>query len=118
MIGGASFFAIDSGRATGAGDDNWSFADFAVLYRTDAQAGALCEAFDRSGMPYQKHSHTPLTEEPAVRTLLQELGDTEEDTPLPAALLAAAERLAQRGDALGDPTMAIALLRLTALAGA
>ena len=118
LIGGHSFFSIDSGRAKPAAQSNWSFADFAVLYRTDAQAGALCEAFDRSGMPYQKHSHAPLTEEPAVRTLLQELGDTEEDTPLPAALRAAAERLAQRGDALGDPTMAIALLRLTALAGA
>jgi DNA helicase-2/ATP-dependent DNA helicase PcrA len=118
LIGGHSFFSIDSGRAKPAAQSNWSFADFAVLYRTDAQAGALCEAFDRSGMPYQKHSHTPLTEEPAVRTLLQELDDAEEGTMLPAALRAAAERLAQRGDALGDPTMAIALLRLTALAGA
>jgi DNA helicase II / ATP-dependent DNA helicase PcrA len=118
LIGGHSFFSIDSGRAKPAAQSSWSFADFAVLYRTDAQAGALCEAFDRSGMPYQKHSHTPLTEEPAVRTLLQELDDAEEGTMLPAALRAAAERLALRGDALGDPTMAIALLRLTALAGA
>ena len=36
-IGGASFFAIDSGRASGL-EAALSFADFAVLYRTDAQA--------------------------------------------------------------------------------
>ena len=40
MIGGHSFFSIDSGRATGAGEAGLSFADIAVLYRTDAQSAA------------------------------------------------------------------------------
>jgi DNA helicase-2/ATP-dependent DNA helicase PcrA len=52
MIGGHSFFSIDSGRASGAG--GYSFADFAVLYRTDAQSEPLIEALDRAGIPYQK----------------------------------------------------------------
>ena len=52
------------------------------------------------GIPYQKSSHTPLMELPAVRALLQELGDGSEDTMLPDALRAAAERLAERDDAI------------------
>ena len=114
MIGGHSFFSIDSGRATPASPSNRSFADFAVLYRTDAQSTALCEAFDRSGMPFQKHSHAPLADDPAVRALLQELGDEGDDATLPDALRAAAQRLAQRGDAPAGVTMA--LPRLIALA--
>src|SRR5262249_30048754 len=72
LMGGHSFFSIDSGRAAGARGD-LSFADFAVLYRTDAQAAALCEAFARSGIPFRKHSHTPLTARPEVLALLQEV---------------------------------------------
>ena len=117
MVGGHSFFSIDSGRATPSMQGNWSFADFAVLYRTDAQTGALCEAFDRSGIPYQKSSHTPLMELPAVRALLQELGDGSEGAVLPEALRAAAERLAERDGTISGATMAVALQRLTALAG-
>ena len=68
-IGGRSFFSIDSGRASGQGEA-LSFADFAVLYRTEAQAAALTEALARSGIPFRKHSHTPLGEQPSVRALL------------------------------------------------
>src|SRR5208282_5045411 len=71
-IGGASFFSIDSGRADG-GEAALSFGDFAVLYRTDAQAAALTEAFARSGIPFRKHSHAPLAQEPTVRALLDAL---------------------------------------------
>jgi DNA helicase-2/ATP-dependent DNA helicase PcrA len=116
MIGGHSFFSIDSGRAMGAPQTHRSFADFAVLYRTDAQSAPLCEALDRSGIPYKKNSHRPLTDEPAIRTLLQELGDGNGGaaTTLLDELRAAAERLAERGDALDGAT--IALQRLSALA--
>ena len=68
-IGGHSFFSIDSGRASGQGEA-LSFADFAVLYRTEAQTDALIEALARSGIPFRKHSHTPLGEQPSVRALL------------------------------------------------
>jgi DNA helicase II / ATP-dependent DNA helicase PcrA len=114
MIGGHSFFSIDSGRATRAPGSQRSFADFAVLYRTDAQSAALCEALDRSGIPYKKNSHRPLTDDPAIRALLQELGDGGESTTLLDQLRAAAERLAERGEALDGATSA--LQRLNALA--
>ena len=112
MIGGHSFFSIDSGRAIPALQTERSFADFAVLYRSDAQSAPLCEALERSGIPYKKNSHRLLTDEPTVRILLQELADGGETT-LADGLRAAAERLRQRGDA-GD--CAVALQRLLALA--
>ena len=117
MIGGHSFFSIDSGRATPALQSNVSFADFAVLYRTDAQSAALCEAFDRSGMPYKQSSHVPLAEEPDVDALLQELraGGEATGTTLPDELRAAAERLEQTRRDSGS-SAAPALQRLTALA--
>jgi DNA helicase II / ATP-dependent DNA helicase PcrA len=112
MIGGHSFFSIDSGRANGTGGGNHSFGDFAVLYRTDHQSMALCEAFDRSGIPYKRSSHAALADDPAVRALLQELGEAPTD-PLPDALPTAAERLAQRN---GTPKDITALQRLVTLA--
>ncbi|HEY7666072.1 MAG TPA: UvrD-helicase domain-containing protein [Xanthobacteraceae bacterium] len=121
MIGGHSFFSIDSGRATPARASGWSFADFAVLYRTDAQSAALCEAFERSGIPYQKSSHAPLADEPAVRALLQELDGHTETPALADALRTATERLQGSGTAGGgthvDPiALAAAFQRLSALA--
>jgi DNA helicase-2/ATP-dependent DNA helicase PcrA len=115
MLGGHTFFSIDSGRAGPSPQVNRSFADFAVLYRTDAQSAALREALDRSGIPYQKHSHTALAEEPAVRALLQELGDGSGATTLADDLQAAAHRLAERGDAGAGADVGMALQRLMAL---
>jgi superfamily I DNA/RNA helicase len=116
MIGGHNFFSIDSGRAALGPQTSRSFADFAVLYRTDAQSAALREALDRSGIPYQRHSHTVLAEEPAVRALLQEFGEGNDATTLPDDLRAAAKRLADRGDADASATIGMALQRLIALA--
>src|SRR5208282_2089019 len=45
LIGGHSFFSLDSGRVTTGGNAGLGFADFAVLYRTEAQSTALAEAF-------------------------------------------------------------------------
>jgi ATP-dependent DNA helicase UvrD/PcrA len=112
MIGGHSFFSIDSGRAIRAPESQRSFADFAVLYRTEAQSAALGEALERSGIPYKRNSHRPLVDEPAVRALLEELREDGEAMTLADELHAAAERLVQRGDA----GAMIALQRLVALA--
>jgi DNA helicase II / ATP-dependent DNA helicase PcrA len=115
MIGGHSFFSLDSGRAKTAPESHRSFADFAVLYRTDAQSAALREALDRSGIPYQKNSHVPLAEEPAVKALLQELGDG--DAALSSDdLTTAAQRLTERDHAADAVAIATALRHLNALA--
>jgi DNA helicase II / ATP-dependent DNA helicase PcrA len=74
LMGGHSLVSIDSGRATRTGATaNTGFADFAVLYRTDAQSAALCHAFSHSGIPFKRHSHDRLTDQPVVRALLRAL---------------------------------------------
>jgi len=62
MIGGHTFFSIDSGRSTDGRIADLSFSDFAVLYRTDAQAEPLVEALERSGIPFEKRSHDRLVD--------------------------------------------------------
>jgi len=70
LIGGSTFFSMDSGRVETHEGESLSFADVAVLYRTGAQAEALVEAFARSGIPFQKKSHSNLDDEPAVRAMI------------------------------------------------
>jgi superfamily I DNA/RNA helicase len=75
LLGGASFHALDS-RAVDARDraeHQLSFADFAVLYRTSAQAAAIGEALAKRGFPVQRRSHARLAEMPGVREILAAL---------------------------------------------
>lgn len=70
LVGGTSFFSLDSGRVGQGDESDLSFSDFAVLYRTDALAEPLCEAFTRSGIPFQKRSHDRLSDRAVVRDLV------------------------------------------------
>ena len=73
MVGGTSYFSLDSGRVddrTEGRERDLAFGDFAVLYRTGAQAALLEEAFERSGMPYQTVGKTPLFAHADVQALL------------------------------------------------
>jgi DNA helicase II / ATP-dependent DNA helicase PcrA len=115
-IGGHSFFSIDSGRGGGARTDV-SFADIAVLYRTEAQSAALVEAFARSGIPFKTASHVPLGEDPAVRALLDAV-DNESAQRIDAQLRAAAQQLQGRQDEFDEVAIAAAQQRLSALAEA
>ncbi len=54
MLGGSTFFSMDSGRANGAEKRELGLKDFAVLYRFNAVGDALEEAFRTSGIPYQR----------------------------------------------------------------
>jgi len=94
MIGGTTFFSIDSGRVETNEGQELSFADFAVLYRTDAVADPLVEAFARSGIPFQKRSHRPLAEVPAVRDVMRAMGGVGEDAPRDLSVLDLLDRVA------------------------
>ena len=72
-LGGHSFFSIDSGRSTESEGRDLSFSDFAVLYRTEAQAAPLAEALARSGMPFEARSHRRLLDHPGVAGLVDAL---------------------------------------------
>ena len=97
MLGGHSFFSIDSGRSEDAGGDEFSFSDFAVLYRTDAQVPALVEALQRSGMPFQHRSHRRLLDHPGVVAALDVLRETESTDPVREQLEAACLGGGRRG---------------------
>jgi DNA helicase-2/ATP-dependent DNA helicase PcrA len=100
LLGGHSFFSLDSGRSVDGRSADLAFSDVAVLYRTEAQAEALVEAFARSGMPFQRRTHQPLAELPAVRDLCARLLADEASGPLVERLLAALEGcVGERGEA-------------------
>jgi DNA helicase II / ATP-dependent DNA helicase PcrA len=70
VLGGSDLTALLRGAADPWTDAVHSYADFAVLYRTDAQSAALVEALEAAGVPYQKRSHHRLGDQPGVRDLL------------------------------------------------
>lgn len=62
LVGGLSFFSIDSGNDGSSGaswnagldtQKEYSFSDFAVLYRTRKQCEAFARAFETAGIPFQ-----------------------------------------------------------------
>lgn len=76
LIGGHSFFSIDSQRTDG-GECDYSFSDFAILYRTSSQLPPIIEALKRTGMPFVKLSNDLLCEQKPVMELLNSLNDNE-----------------------------------------
>ena len=72
LIGGHSFFSIDSERSDGEEYD-YSFSDFAILYRTSTQLPPILEALKRTGMPFVKLSNDLLCEQKPIRNLLKRI---------------------------------------------
>ena len=95
MLGGHSFFSIDSGRSPDGEGHDLSLSDFAVLYRTEAQAAALAEALQRSGLPFQQRSHRRLLEHPGVAALLDALREAPGAGPIRKRLEAACSGVAR-----------------------
>ncbi|MGD9333230.1 MAG: UvrD-helicase domain-containing protein, partial [Desulfobacterales bacterium] len=69
-VGGAGFLAIDAGKVDASAEHDSSFADFAVLYRTAAQADMLASVFDKAGIPYQVASRRRYHEQPLTSAIL------------------------------------------------
>ncbi len=70
MVGGTTHFSIDSGRVASHEEGEYSFGDFAVLYRLGVQSQPLSEAFQRSGIPYHIVGQTSLYEQQEIREIL------------------------------------------------
>ena len=116
LFGGHSFFSIDSGRSRDAEAADVSFADVAVLYRTEAQADAVAEALHRSGMPFQQRAHTRLLDHPGAAALMDAVRAQQTDVPVAARLAAARDAVAAPPEAAADVDEACCLLRPLALA--
>ncbi|MCX7590631.1 MAG: UvrD-helicase domain-containing protein, partial [Kiritimatiellae bacterium] len=97
LLGGSSFFSVDSARVAETGKKSLAFSDFAVLYRTEEQVATLCEALSRSGMPFQKRSHIFLAESPLVIAFVQHLLELPDNMPLSQQLNDAETRLFSDG---------------------
>jgi DNA helicase II / ATP-dependent DNA helicase PcrA len=96
LVGGTSFFSMDSGRVGGPAHADASFSDFAVLYRTEAQSESLCEALSRSGIPFQKRSHNRLADQPGVAALVESMARrsrNQDDQPVALRLRGAVAEL-------------------------
>jgi DNA helicase-2/ATP-dependent DNA helicase PcrA len=63
LIGGTSYFSLDSGRASSQDEhENLGFGDIAVLFRLNAQGDAFEKAFSRAGIPFVRSGEKPLIE--------------------------------------------------------
>jgi DNA helicase-2/ATP-dependent DNA helicase PcrA len=73
IVGGTSYFAVDSGRGDDAELGGVGFGDVAVLVRTRAQRAEILEALGRSGIPCRSvgedEPHDPRSEKLAVMTM-------------------------------------------------
>ncbi len=94
LIGGHSFFSIDSQRSSGQEND-YSFSDFVILYRTSTQLPPIIEALKRTGMPFVKLSNDLLCENKNVIELLTLLTD---ETPVNGQLEALYEEFSSKID--------------------
>ena len=71
LFEGTTYFSFDSGRVESGAAPALSFDDVAILYRTDSQAAPLVEALGRAGIPFQKRSHRPISEQSGARALME-----------------------------------------------
>jgi superfamily I DNA/RNA helicase len=107
LLGGASFHALDSRAIDGRdrAEHQLSFADFAVLYRTSAQAAMVEEALARRGFPVQRRAHSRLAEMPGAAAILAQLALSGTGTlPLAQASQPSADRAPSAAHGCGTDT--------------
>jgi superfamily I DNA/RNA helicase len=73
LVGGSSYFAVDTGRGSDAEESGIGFGDIAVLTRTKAQRREILAALDRSGIPCravgEDEPHDPRSQKVALMTM-------------------------------------------------
>ena len=114
LLGGLSFYSIDTNRSDGTAQADYTFADFAVLYRTEAQADVLEEALLRSGIPFQRRGHQALSGLPQVQVLLETMATLDEHAVVTERLREAAAQLTASDEK--DAELASVMERLEAIA--
>ncbi len=58
LVGGTSFFSMDSRKTEFDTSKEYSFADFAVLFRTRNQCEVFINVFEKTGIPFQAADKT------------------------------------------------------------
>lgn len=101
LLGGASFHALDTGRAGPHGHEGLGLSDIAVLYRADAQAEPLAQALTRAGLPFQKSSHDLLERRTGVRQIAHAMRFTDPAADVAGRLRQATQTLAAQAEGGG-----------------
>jgi DNA helicase-2/ATP-dependent DNA helicase PcrA len=70
LMGGTSFFSMDAGKADQNGIKEYSFSDFAVLYRTKKQSKAFIEVFEHQNLPFQTADREKWTDQEETAGLI------------------------------------------------
>ena len=70
LVGGTSFFSMDAGKADPDEQKEYSFADFAILYRTKRQCDAFINMFEKEGIPFQTADKTKFFEIDGIKQLI------------------------------------------------
>lgn len=71
LMGGLEFHAADFGKIEARSDlKAYGFSDFAILYRTRAQAQIIAEVFKKAGIPFQVASRNRILDKPGITELL------------------------------------------------
>ena len=70
LVGGTSFFSMDAGKTDLDGQKEYSFADFAILYRTGRQCETFISVFEKEGIPYQTADKKNMFEIDGIRQLI------------------------------------------------
>ncbi|MDR3130721.1 MAG: UvrD-helicase domain-containing protein [Treponema sp.] len=76
LIGGTSFFAMDSGTAEPGAEELTSLGECAILLRTSALAGPIIKALSDHGIPFEVTGEHPWWEAEPVRTVLNRMRET------------------------------------------
>ncbi|MCP4118322.1 MAG: UvrD-helicase domain-containing protein [Desulfobacteraceae bacterium] len=70
LMGGTSLFSMDAGKADPTEAKEFSFADFAVLYRTRRQSRIFAEVFERAGIPFQTADKESILVHPGIGEII------------------------------------------------
>jgi len=70
LVGGISFFSMDSGKVDPDPTKEYSFADFVILCRTKKQCATFVNVFEKQGIPFQTADKKSLFEMNGIRQLI------------------------------------------------
>jgi len=69
LTGGLSLFSMDTNRIDASQEEDFSFSDFAVLYRTRKQGAIFAEVLEKAGIPcHMAHRENTLLQPGIKRT--------------------------------------------------
>ena len=74
LIGGSGFLSFDSDKIQYENEcNNYSFSDFAILYRSSSCIEPIISALKKSSLPYAKYSNDMLCDKKSILNLIKKL---------------------------------------------